>query len=292
MKIDTEGTYTLRYTAEDECGNVTTEDRTVNVINITYSTVLFTDGTFIINEKSTDRDANIALHGAVTNEYIPYLSTSDYFFTAANQQLWKSVASSILRVEFGSVVKPVRADYWFYGLSSCREFDFTNCDWSDVSTMRYMLQNTAPSENFTFDCGNGKPTSIEGLFRGMSVWVSGGWVYVKNIKVIMDTSRVTNMNTMFQGSYGLETIDISSFNTPALTNTSAMFRDCTSLKTIFASNGFDVSRVTNSTGMFHNLSTNLFGGAGTQWINANPTDKTYAHIDGGTADPGYFTAQP
>ena len=49
MKIDTEGTYTLRYTAEDECGNVTTEDRTVVVENITYRTVLYTDGTFIIN---------------------------------------------------------------------------------------------------------------------------------------------------------------------------------------------------------------------------------------------------
>ena len=36
MKIDTEGTYTLRYTAEDECGNVTTEDRTVNVAEPVY----------------------------------------------------------------------------------------------------------------------------------------------------------------------------------------------------------------------------------------------------------------
>ena len=80
MKIDTEGTYTLRYTAEDECGNVTTEDRTVNAINITYSTVLFTDGTFIINEKSTDRAANIALHGAVTNEYDPLDATHLYDF--------------------------------------------------------------------------------------------------------------------------------------------------------------------------------------------------------------------
>ncbi|MBR7013039.1 MAG: dockerin type I repeat-containing protein, partial [Muribaculaceae bacterium] len=28
---------------------------------------------------------------------------------------------------------------------------------------------------------------------------------------------------------------------------------------------------------------------GTTWNESNPTDKTYAHIDGGTSNPGYFT---
>ena len=65
MHFDTDGVYTLLYTAEDSCGNETIEERTVEVIS--YNTVLFTDGTFIINEKSTDRAANSALHGAVTN---------------------------------------------------------------------------------------------------------------------------------------------------------------------------------------------------------------------------------
>jgi hypothetical protein len=31
------------------------------------------------------------------------------------------------------------------------------------------------------------------------------------------------------------------------------------------------------------------GGQGTTWNESNPTDKTYAHIDGGTSNPGYFT---
>lgn len=36
MKIDTVGTYTLKYTAADSCGNSTSEDRTVNVVPPIY----------------------------------------------------------------------------------------------------------------------------------------------------------------------------------------------------------------------------------------------------------------
>ena len=34
----------------------------------------------------------------------------------------------------------------------------------------------------------------------------------------------------------------------------------------------------------------LVGGAGTAY-NGSHVDKTYAHIDGGTSNPGYFTAK-
>ena len=42
--------------------------------------------------------------------------------------------------------------------------------------------------------------------------------------------------------------------------------------------------------MFYNC-TSLVGGQGTTWDASNPTDKTYAHIDGGPSNPGYFTAK-
>ena len=33
----------------------------------------------------------------------------------------------------------------------------------------------------------------------------------------------------------------------------------------------------------------LVGGKGTAYSSSNPKDKTYAHIDGGPSNPGYFT---
>ena len=50
-----------------------------------------------------------------------------------------------------------------------------------------------------------------------------------------------------------------------------------------------VNEVTYSSNMF-SLDTNLVGGAGTQF-DAFHTDKAYAHIDGGTSNPGYLTAK-
>ena len=70
-------------------------------------------------------------------------------------------------------------------------------------------------------------------------------------------------------------------------NMSTMFCDMTNLKTIYVSNKFNTNNVTNSSDMFTN-SANLVGGAGTKY-NSSYVDKTYARIDGGTSNPGYFT---
>jgi len=66
-----------------------------------------------------------------------------------------------------------------------------------------------------------------------------------------------------------------------------MFSSVTNLKTIYVSDKFNTGNVTNSSGMFTG-STNLVGGKGTKY-NSSYVDKTYARIDGGTSNPGYFT---
>ena len=68
---------------------------------------------------------------------------------------------------------------------------------------------------------------------------------------------------------------------------------------MYASNSFVVNKfekgtdlngkTVDSTMMFDNC-TSLVGGSGTTYNGAN-VDKTYAHIDGGTSNPGYFTAK-
>ncbi|MBR5170138.1 MAG: BspA family leucine-rich repeat surface protein, partial [Muribaculaceae bacterium] len=104
-----------------------------------------------------------------------------------------------------------------------------------------------------------------------------------------NTSKVTNMGEMFYGCSSLTSLDLSSFNTAKVTKTSYMFGDCSNLWTIFVGNDWSTAAVTNSTDMFLNCSS-LVGGQGTTY-DANHIDKTYAHIDGGTSNPGYFTAK-
>ena len=91
---------------------------------------------------------------------------------------------------------------------------------------------------------------------------------------------------MFESS-AATTIDLSSFDTSNVTDMRQMFYNSANLKTIYVSDKFNTNAVRSSTNMFANT-TNLVGGAGTTY-NSSFVDKTYARIDGGTSNPGYFT---
>ena len=103
----------------------------------------------------------------------------------------------------------------------------------------------------------------------------------------LNTSDVVNMESMFAVCRKLTILDISNFNTSKVTNMNTMFADCSSLTTIYVGDNWSTSSVTTSDGMFAN-STNLVGGRGTAY-NSSKTDYTYAHIDEGSSNPGYFT---
>jgi surface protein len=124
------------------------------------------------------------------------------------------------------------------------------------------------------------------------LWFSG----MRNLQSItglnyLNTSEVTNMEFMFSYCTGLTTLDLSSFNTSQVTDVSFMFSGSSSLRTIYVSSSWTTAAMTTSYGMFNDC-TSLLGGQGTTWNSSNPMDKTYAHIDGGTNYPGYFTRDP
>lgn len=102
-----------------------------------------------------------------------------------------------------------------------------------------------------------------------------------------NTSNVTDMSNMFSVCGNFQTLDLSSFNTSKVTDMSGMFYGCSELRTIYVGNEWSTNAVTDGSIMFTDC-TNLVGGAGTTY-SADHTDYTYAHIDGGTANPGYFT---
>ncbi len=105
----------------------------------------------------------------------------------------------------------------------------------------------------------------------------------------LNTSNVTNMSRMFDGCTALTSLNLNGLNTSKVTDMGNMFDGCTSLQTIIVGERWNTAAVTYSKDMFHNT-TSLVGGMGTVYNESNPTDKTYAHADGGSSNPGYFTA--
>lgn len=125
-------------------------------------------------------------------------------------------------------------------------------------------------------------TDMHGMFGGSSGLTS---LDLSNFK----TDKVTTMFLMFEGCLGLTSLDLSSFNTENVTKFTNMFKECSNLKTIYVGSGWSTANVAEGTSMFYGC-TNLVGGAGTAY-DENHVDHTYAHIDGGTSNPGYFTAK-
>ena len=119
------------------------------------------------------------------------------------------------------------------------------------------------------------------------------WFYnMESLKTIegfeyLNTSEVTIMGYMFHDCIALTSLDLSTFNTSKVTEMNDMFYDCISLNTIYVGEGWTTEAVENSNHMFHYL-LSIVGAQGTTYNESNPKDKTYAHIDGGPSNPGYF----
>ena len=167
---------------------------------------------------------------------------------------------------------------WMFKGNKSTTVDVSKFDTSNVTNMSNMFSN---SQATTLDVSNfntSKVTNMSYMF-----WNSKSTMLdVSNF----NTSNVTNMSYMFSGSKAT-TLDLNNFDTSKVTNMSYMFSSSTNLKTIYVSNKFNTDKVTSSTYMFYGC-TKLIGGAGTKY-NSSYVDKTYAHIDGGTSNPGYFT---
>lgn len=147
----------------------------------------------------------------------------------------------------------------FMNCSNLTELDLSNFDTRNVTNMRSMfnMPNDLSSKLTTINFGS-------------------GW----------NTSNVTTMAYMFDSCKMLTELDLSYFNTIKVEDMYEMFYYCDALKTIYVSNNFNVSNVTNSGNMFFN-NNKLVGGNGTVW-NSSHVDKEYARIDTAST-PGYFT---
>jgi len=199
--------------------------------------------------------------------------------TNMNSMFWNSKAITI-DVSHFDTSKVTNMNVMF-GNSQATTIDVSHFDTSNVTNMQGMFQHSQATiiDVSNFDTSN--VTNMQCMFCDSKA----ATLDLSNF----DTSNVTNMQGMFWKSQAT-TLDVSHFDTSNVTNMEVMFAYMTNLKTIYASSKFVTTSVTSSTSMFEK-STNLVGGAGTKY-NKSYLDKTYARIDGGTSNPGYFTENP
>ena len=170
-------------------------------------------------------------------------------------------------------VLPADCQSLFVLFSCVTEIDLSKADSSNVTDMSIMFGKGWKLNNNTISLLNvTRNTSLSTIIFGDH----------------FDTTNVNNMYRMFSGCYYLTSLDLSSFNTSQVTNMGEMFNGCSNLTTVTVGNRWNTDLVTSSSSMFGNCG-KIEGGKGTK-LNNNITDKTYAHIDGGTNAPGYLTA--
>ncbi len=209
--------------------------------------------------------------------------------TGTNDTGWDTdgTKSNVTKVVFDpsfANARPTTTCDWFYNMQKLQTITGMNyLNTSEVTNMSYMFLN----------CIKLTSLDVSRFNTSKVIYMTQMFSYCTGLTSLdvssFNTSNVTNMQNMFSSCTSLMSLDLSSFNTSKVTSMRSMFDGCYNLRTVYVGNGWSTAAVTYSTNMFTNC-TSLVGGQGTTY-DANHIDKTYAHIDGGTSNPGYFTAK-
>jgi len=274
------GQYTYAYKQEGKNSsslswrNITTDGWGVQLTDRTSTDAVTSSLCTYINNKPISSMSNMFVYSQATSINLSNFNTSKV--TNMSAMFYKSQATTLNLSKFDT--SKVTNMSGMFADTSLTSLNVSNFNTSKVTNMSCMFVGG----KFTIlDLSNFDTSNVDNM-SGMFIDSKVKTLDLSNF----NTSNVTNMNNMFYYSQAT-TLDVSNFNTSKVTNMSYMFSSSTNLKTIYVSNKFNTDKVTSSTYMFYGC-TKLIGGAGTKY-NSSYVDKTYAHIDGGTSSPGYFT---
>ena len=191
----------------------------------------------------------------------------------------------ITKLNLPKFVSPALTDTSFMFYQLAKEITAINVDGLDTQNVEDMSDMF---ESVQFDRGS-LGGSFAPKFKTTSLKNMYGMFY--NISVdhldltALDVSNVTNMEYTLGGAY-FTTIDLTGWNTSNVENMKRLFYGSNYLTTIYASDSFVTTKVTQSDDLFYlGGYDNLVGGNGTH---AAGQDITYARIDR-PGKPGAFT---
>ena len=161
--------------------------------------------------------------------------------------------------------------YMFTGCTSLTNLDVSNFNTSNVINMVGMFRSCDSLKSLdlsNFDTSNVTRMDSMFLYDGS----------LTNIDLSnFNTSKVTNMGDMFEGCGQLTELDLSSFDTSNVKIMYYMFNKDKELKTIYVSDKWNISNVTESAGMFANC-TSLTGAV---TFDSTKTDASMANYTNG-----------
>ena len=132
----------------------------------------------------------------------------------------------------------------FNNCKSLKNLDLSNFDTSNVTNMVMMFYGCSSLKSLDLSSFN---TSSVTSMRGMFLYDNA----LTSINLSsFDTSKVTNMGDMFEYCDNLTVLDLSSFDTSNVKIMYYMFNRNKNLKTIYVSDKWDISNVSESAGMF------------------------------------------
>ena len=237
------------------CSSLTTLDLSnFNTNNVTYMSLMFRGCSSL-----TTLDLSSFNTGSVTNMVFLFYGCSNL------------TTLDLSNFNTDSVINMLGM---FNGCSSLTSLDLSSFNTSSVTNMKGMFSYCSSLTNLNlsnFDTSN--VINMEEMFRNCTSLVS------LNLSSF-NTSKVTSTWYMFMNCSKIMILDLSSFDTSSVTYMDGMFYLASSLKTIYASDLWNTSKVTGSTNMFGSCSS-LQGKI--------PFDSTKTDISMANYTTGYLT---
>ena len=189
---------------------------------------------------------------------------------------------NIKKIKAPKIIAPNLKDtrYAFAGLKEVTSIDLDNFDTSSVENMEGMFSfndtDFMKDQHIKISLNTSNVKNMSKLFH---------YVYVSYLDVSdFDVSKVTNFSNTF-GYTWLYELDLTGWNTISATDMTSMFEDSNWLQKIYASDSFVTTNVVASDNIFYSLPEAHYRGGAGSYIQNN---IRYAHIDGGTTNPGAF----